>query len=38
MNLFTKEEIKIIKDYYKFIPLIKNKNKLIDFIKKFTKI
>jgi len=38
MKLFNKEEIKIIKEYYKFMPLIKNKNKLIEFIKKFVKI
>ena len=38
MKLFNKEEIKIIKEYYKFTPLIKNNKKLIEFIKKFVKI
>lgn len=38
MISFNKEEITIIKEYYKFYPLIKNKNKLIEFIKKFVKI
>ena len=38
MSLFTKEEKKVIKEYYKYYPLIKNKNKLIEFIKKFVKI
>ena len=38
MSLFSKEELKIIKEYYKYYSLIKNKNKLIEFIKKFVKI
>ena len=38
MNLFNKEEKIIIKEYFKYYPLIKNKNKLDEFIQKFTKI
>lgn len=38
MCLFNKEEKIILKEYYKYYPLIKNKNKLIEFIKKFVKI
>ena len=38
MSSFNKEEMKLLKEYYKFYPLIKNNNKLIEFIQKFVKI